>query len=171
MIENLLAILTNIHFQSTFFAYIIAQILKYCISILVYKFSDKEKRIVSNIKANSFAYYMVRNGGMPSSHCTSASALCASFALSKGVDSEAFYLALFFSAVLVSDAIGVRRQVGVIGEAMNTMVSKYNSQYLRSDQQENMLPHIKIIYGHTPSEAFVGVILGIVIAWLFSILY
>ncbi len=173
MIEGLLVLFTNIHFQTAFFAYVIAQILKYVISVILYKFSNREKKHMFDAKVNSntFASYIIRNGGMPSSHCASASALCISFVLSEGVTSSSFLVALFFTSVLVSDAIGVRRQVGIIGDAMNSIVSKHNQQCLQTDTPDNMLPHIKVIYGHTPSEAFVGVILGMIIAWLFSILY
>lgn len=170
VIQKLLQLFSNSIFQAGFYSYVISQIIKFIINVLMYKFAKEERR--ASLKAQQFdktlpAKILLRNGGMPSSHSCSASAVTMSIAFNEGVDSSSFLVALFFTCVLVSDAIGVRRQVGLLSEKFNQFIKLYYTNHKRELPDNKELTYsIDVVHGHTTSEVSVGVMLGMVIAWL-----
>ncbi len=109
------------------------------------------KIIISYFKKEKVEFSMAfSTGGMPSSHTAVVSALTTSIFMHEGV-STLFIASLFFSLVIMSDAIGVRMQVGKQAKALNKLLKT-------SDFNENS--------GHTPMQVLGGLIVGI----LFSVL-
>jgi acid phosphatase family membrane protein YuiD len=92
-----------------------------------------------------------KNGGMPSSHSTIVSALTMAILLKEGF-STAFFIAVVFSSIIISDAFRIRRNVGMQGEQLNILLKKSKEKT------------IDIVYGHTPSQVFAGIILGIIVS-------
>jgi acid phosphatase family membrane protein YuiD len=132
---------------ATFFSWLIAQIIKVVLGYV------KEKRF-------DFRWLM-RSGGMPSSHVALSMCLATSVGLYSGFDSGLFAVALAFTAITVFDAQGVRRHSGQQAKALNKILEDI---YSHKGLQEAPL---KQFIGHTPVEVYAGCALGVVIAILF----
>jgi acid phosphatase family membrane protein YuiD len=108
---------------------------------------------------------LFRAGGMPSSHSALVTAVAHSLGLFYGFDSPFFAIGLTLAMVVVYDATGIRRQAGKHAELINAMINDLASGHPLKEEQ------LREVLGHTPIEAFAGVVLGIVIAqlvWTFA---
>ncbi|MEW6566577.1 MAG: divergent PAP2 family protein [Chloroflexota bacterium] len=108
---------------------------------------------------------LLRAGGMPSSHSALVTAVAHAVGLTAGFDSPAFAVAVVVAMVVIYDATGIRRQAGLHAEIINAMVRNLVEGHpLRQEELREVL-------GHSPLEAVVGALLGIVVAqllfWLF----
>lgn len=131
---------------ATAIAWLVAQLLKVLIGLIeTKKFNFK---------------WLVRSGGMPSSHTALSMCLATSIGLYYGFDSGLFAIALGFAAITMFDAQGVRRHSGKQAEILNQIVGDI---YAHKGLQEKRL---KEFVGHTPVEVYAGGALGIVIAIL-----
>ena len=92
-------------------------------------------------------------GGMPSSHTTLVVALALSAGYAEGWMSTTFFIALGFASLFVRDAIGVRRTVDDLIKTVNQLIKE---KKIKGDI-------IRKIAGHTPVQAFVGGLIGIVV--------
>ncbi len=103
---------------------------------------------------------LLRAGGMPSSHSALVTAAAHGIGLTTGFDAPAFALAVVVAMVVIYDATGIRRQAGRHAEIINAMVRDLVEGHpLRQEQLREVL-------GHSPLEALVGALLGIVVAQL-----
>lgn len=93
------------------------------------------------------------SGNMPSAHGASVMAVVTVIALRDGVDSGLFGLAVLFAAIVMYDAIMVRRSSGEQGVALQQLIKEQKSQ----------IPMPRAAKGHTPVEVAVGALLGIII--------
>ena len=102
----------------------------------------------------------VETGGMPSSHAASVAALSTSVALHEGIRSPLFGVTLYFSAVVMYDAAGLRRAAGRQAVILNRLIDEH---FAHSDRDTQKLMEL---LGHTPFEVFVGAVLGAAAALL-----
>lgn len=93
------------------------------------------------------------SGNMPSAHTATVMALTVVIGLRDGIDSSIFALALLFTAVVMYDAVMVRRSSGEQGLAIHALIQEAKSKVL--------LP--RAAKGHTPLEVAAGGLLGIII--------
>jgi acid phosphatase family membrane protein YuiD len=101
---------------------------------------------------------LLRVGGMPSSHSALVTAAAHAIGLTAGFDSTLFALAVVLAMVVIYDATGIRRQAGRHAEIINAMVRDLVEGHpLRQEQLREVL-------GHSPLEALVGLLLGLLIA-------
>jgi len=108
---------------------------------------------------------LLRAGGMPSSHSALVSAAAHAIGLTEGFDSPIFALAIAIAMVVIYDATGIRRQAGRHAEIINAMVRDLVEGHpLRQEQLREVL-------GHSPFEAFVGLVMGILVAQLTIMLW
>ena len=108
---------------------------------------------------------LLRAGGMPSSHSALVSAAAHGIGLTAGFDSPIFALAIAVAMVVIYDAAGIRRQAGRHAEIINAMVRDLVEGHpLRQEQLREVL-------GHSPFEAFVGLVMGILVAQLTIMLW
>jgi uncharacterized protein len=121
-------------------AWLVAQLIKY---------------IVASVKARSprqlRQFYL--SGNMPSAHSATVIAVTTVIGLLDGVDTAVFGLALTFSAVVMYDAVTVRRSSGEQGAALLA--------YFKEVKSKIMLP--RVAKGHLPLEVAVGAALGVVV--------
>ena len=96
---------------------------------------------------------VVEDGGMPSSHSVFVFSLTTGMGLLEGWASSLFITCLVFSIIVVKDAMGVRRHVDILNDDLNLLISKSRVKMQKSD----------MITGHTPLEAIVGALVGIVL--------
>jgi acid phosphatase family membrane protein YuiD len=93
------------------------------------------------------------SGNMPSAHTASVVALTTLIALIDGVGSGLFGLAFLFAAIVMYDAVMVRRSSGEQGLAIQELIKLGKSKIA--------LP--RSAKGHTPTEVLAGLVLGIII--------
>lgn len=101
-------------------------------------------------------------GGMPSAHTAFVASLTTAIGIQEGIDSPSFAIAFILSGIIVRDAIGFRRYLGNHGHILNKLVQSLSEQ-LRSQFPQRLQERI----GHTPTEALVGGIIGIIVAVLY----
>lgn len=94
------------------------------------------------------------SGNMPSAHSATTVALATVVGLINGIDGPLFAIAGLFAAVVMYDAIMVRRSVGEQGIALQTLINLAKNQRI-------VIP--RAAKGHTPLEVLAGAILGLVI--------
>jgi acid phosphatase family membrane protein YuiD len=96
------------------------------------------------------------SGNMPSSHSATVAALLTVIALIDGVQSGLFGLATLFAAIVMYDAMMVRRSSGEQGEAIQALI--------REQKSKIRIP--RAARGHTPLEVLVGAILGVAMGYI-----
>ena len=102
-------------------------------------------------------------GGMPSAHSASVCGVTIALARSQGFASPLFALAFLMAAIVMYDAMGVRRQAGEHAKVINMIVRK-NKNYVTYMPKDK--DGLKEFLGHTPLEVMGGALLGILIAIL-----
>lgn len=101
---------------------------------------------------------LLRAGGMPSSHAALVTAATHGIGLTSGFDSDLFALGVVLAMIVIYDATGIRRQAGRHAEVINALMRDLlEGHQLRQDRLREVL-------GHSPLEAFVGMVLGLVVA-------
>lgn len=101
---------------------------------------------------------LFRAGGMPSSHSALVTSMAHGVGLFVGFGDPLFAIAVAFAMVVVYDATGIRRQAGMHAAVINTMIEDLASGHPLKEEQ------LREVLGHTPLEAFGGVVLGIATA-------
>ena len=153
--DTLRAFITNPIILSALTSMVLSQLIKACIAIL-----QMRKRGIKEILETLFW----RTGGMPSSHAAVVTSMTASVAFSEGLGSNLFAVSLLVALVVMRDAMGVRRAVGLQARVLN-ILGKHIGEKMDYDHH-----HLKEIRGHGPLEVVVGALLGIFIsaayAWL-----
>jgi acid phosphatase family membrane protein YuiD len=102
---------------------------------------------------------LLRAGGMPSSHSASVTAIAHGIGLTQGFDSPLFALAAVFAIVVIYDATGIRRQAGRHAEIINAIVRDMMEGHPLRRQR-----HLRVVLGHSPLEALVGMLVGLISA-------
>ncbi len=99
------------------------------------------------------------DGGMPSGHSATVTALTATAALECGLSSPAFAVSAVLAVVVMHDAMGVRQEAGKHAKALNELLEMLNS---------GAEPEIKLkeFLGHTPMQVLFGALLGLAVAVL-----
>ncbi len=120
--------------------WVIAQGLKYVFAVI-------KHRNLSQLRQ------LYLSGNMPSSHTATVVALATVIACTKGVDSAIFAVVALFAAIVMYDAMMVRRSSGEQGLAVQ--------QIIKSLKSDIRLP--RAAKGHTPGEVLVGALLGVAI--------
>lgn len=131
--------------QASLVAWAAAQIIKFLIE-LVWK-----RRL--NLRT------LTTMGGMPSSHSAAVSSLATGIAMKDGVGSTLFALALWFAAVTMYDAAGIRRAASIQARILNQIIDELFQGHPISDVK------LRELLGHTPVEVLAGMALGIVVAY------
>ena len=117
-------------------AWLVAQVVKTIIHAII------NKRIVWE--------RLVGDGGMPSGHSATVTAMCVMSALFYGLGS------------LCHDAMGVRQQAGKQAVVLNELIKSFEAL------QSNALPEVKLkeFVGHTPVQVIAGILIGAIDAVL-----
>ena len=101
------------------------------------------------------------DGGMPSSHSATVTAVAVMTGLRCGWDSPIFAIAAILAVIVMHDAMGVRQETGKQAKVINSMVELINSFGRGELTPEETL---KEFVGHTRRQVVVGAVLGGVIA-------
>lgn len=101
------------------------------------------------------------DGGMPSGHSATVTALAAAALLRYGAASFAFAVSAVLAAIVMHDAMGVRWQAGQHARTINELLLERNAA-----PPEEMLEEL---LGHTPLQVAAGALLGALVAILYSL--
>lgn len=133
---------------------------------------------------------LVGAGGMPSSHSAMTCSLAIAIARKMGFAAPEFALAVCFAAIVMYDAMGVRRAAGEQAKVLNKMIFEFPFFHLKPQTKEEPAPkepekdialldeesglpliakELKEFLGHTPTEVLGGCLLGILVAMLMPV--
>ena len=123
-------------------AWLLAQVTKTMIHAIIHKKMVWER--------------LVGDGGMPSGHSATVTAVCVMSALVYGLDSFQFAVSGILAIIVCHDAMGVRQQAGKHAMLLNELLKSFESL------TTNALPEVKLkeFVGHTPVQVLAGVLLG-----------
>lgn len=145
----------NFALESAIIANISAQLIKVPIRLI----TKKEWR----------PHLIFSTGGMPSSHSAFVTALATAIALVDGIKSTTFAIAFCFAAVVIFDAMGVRRHAGQHAAMLNRLLDDLMTKGDFSIfQNPNYQKRFKELLGHEPVETFCGTVYGIIIAFVYG---
>ncbi len=114
------------------------------IKILIYKFKHQQRFHLKDLFVT---------GGMPSSHSSLMVGLSTITFLTEG-STPLFFLTIALTAIILRDAMGVRRTAGEEGRTLNLLIKKLHP---------NVQP-VHYSLGHTPKQVLVGSVIGIISA-------
>ena len=106
------------------------------------------------------------DGGMPSAHSATVTAMVIATARSEGIHSAIFAVAAVVAIITMHDAMGVRHETGEQAKVLNQMIEEWidisekNAPFL-----QNM--HLKEMVGHTPLQVMAGMVVGVVVGFLY----
>ena len=143
--EHIIALLNNRFFVVPLASWGIAQILKVIINYCITKELNWER--------------LFGDGGMPSGHSATVTALATTAALEYGLSSPIFAVAAIFAVVVMHDAMGIRLEAGKHAKILNDLMDFVRSDLTADDKLKELL-------GHTPLQVCFGALLGLVIALL-----
>ena len=124
--------------------------------------SQLSKAIIHLIITKRFQWdRLFGDGGMPSSHSATVTAVAVMTGLRCGWDSPIFAIAAILAMIVMHDAMGVRQETGKQAKVINSMVELINSFGRGELTPEETL---KEFVGHTRRQVVVGAVLGGVIA-------
>jgi acid phosphatase family membrane protein YuiD len=108
----------------------------------------------------------ITSGGMPSSHSSGVASLTTAIGLQDGVQTTVFAISFVLGAIVMYDAMGIRRHAGEQAVILNQLVVQFNQfiKGLRDGIQLKGVPFqkkLKEILGHQPIEVMVGGLYGI----------
>ena len=104
---------------------------------------------------------LLGDGGMPSSHSATVTAVAVMTGLRCGWESPIFAIAAILALVVMHDAMGVRQETGKQARVINNMLELINSFGRGELTPEETL---KEFVGHTRRQVMIGALLGGVIA-------
>ncbi len=109
-------------------------------------------------------HLLFSSGGNPSSHTSAVTTLTLLLGTRYGFDSAYFTISIVFGAIVIIDALSVRREVGEHSKTLNDI---FTDTVLGKRLQEMMdIKLFKELIGHTGIEVFFGFLVGIIIAML-----
>lgn len=152
--EKIAGLFSNYVLNVSLLSWATAQVLKTILNFLKTKKFDPER--------------LVGAGGMPSAHSASMCSMTIGVAKTMGFTSPIFAVAFMVSAVVMYDAMGVRRAAGEHARIINLIVKKnpvQNGQSYFSAKKDQL----KEFLGHTPLEVLGGAMLGILIAMIIPV--
>ena len=102
---------------------------------------------------------LLRAGGMPSSHSALVTAAAHGIGLTSGFDTPLFAIAVALAMIVIYDATGIRRQAGQHAKIINAIIKDFLEGHPARSQEK-----LREVLGHSPLEAFIGTVLGILVA-------
>lgn len=119
------------------------------------------KVILELIKTGRFNFLkLFDNGGMPSSHTALVTTLTVGVGLYTGIDSSIFSVTLVFSLYFIFEAAGLRQEVGKQARVLNDLVDELRATHSFDRSR------LKELVGHTWGEVGVGMVLGLLVAYV-----
>ena len=115
------------------------------------------------------------DGGMPSGHSATVSAMAMMALLHYGVGSFEFAISAMLAIIVMHDAMGVRLETGRQAEVINELtvlieeiIDDFNNEDTLEKKFQKVFSEDKLkeYVGHTPIQVAAGCVLGLLIGWL-----
>lgn len=115
------------------------------------------------------------DGGMPSGHSATVSAMVMMTLLHYGIGSFEFAITTMLAIIVMHDAMGVRLETGRQAEVINELtalfeevVDEFNAEETLEKKFQKVFSEDKLkeYVGHTPIQVIAGCILGLLVGWL-----
>ena len=124
-------------------AWAAAQVLKFIIYLALNRSIDWDR--------------LLGDGGMPSGHSATVTALAVTSGVEYGCGSPIFAVCVILAIIVMRDAMGVRREAGRHAKAINELLEMLSSEQEPEAKLEEFL-------GHSPLQVCCGALLGLAIA-------
>ena len=135
------------------FAWLVAQLMKTLINGIVNKSFSPER--------------LWGDGGMPSGHSATVTALALMCGFSEGFGSTYFAIAMLLAIIVMHDALGVRRETGKQAVSIIKMAEMLNEYFAEKDE-EIKTDKLKVLVGHTPLQVVCGALYLLVFKGIFG---
>ena len=126
------------------------------IGLMSWLLAQSTKYLLSTTKkkdwADSSRLYL--SGGMPSAHSATTVSMLTAIAINEGLDSSVFAVMAILTAIVLYDAMMVRRSSGEQGEAIIALLK----------EQKSTVKKPFVAKGHSLAEVAVGSVLGFLVA-------
>lgn len=119
-------------------------------------------KVLIEAARGQFSWENLNNyGGMPSSHAALVTSLVFVLVYQKGgFDAGAVAVAVILLIIVLRDAVGFRRQLGVHAKMINKLIKDLP----RAKEYKYPVLHERL--GHTPTEVLAGVVVGVILSYL-----
>ena len=154
--EHILDIFNNHILIASTFSWLVCQILKFILTAVIEKKIRFER--------------LVGDGGMPSGHSATVTAMTVMTGYLYGLDDPVFAIAMLLAIIVMHDATGVRREAGKHAITLLQIIDAFNEVVSEKDkftQQEKL----KTFVGHTPVQVFFGAITGILTSIIYILVF
>jgi Uncharacterized protein conserved in bacteria len=148
--EIIKAILSNKILIAGALGWASAQVLKTIVHIIVNKKLALER--------------LIGDGGMPSAHSATVTAVAVTTGLECGFDSPFFAIAAILAIIVMHDAKGVRWEAGKQAQVLNELIEVFQKL---GDTSLSAEVKLKEFVGHTPIQVFAGFLWGLIVALVF----
>ena len=142
---NVLQIFDNHLLVNSLIAWAVAQIIKTLIYAAIHRKLDFQR--------------LFGDGGMPSGHSATVTAMATTSAIEYGLASPVFAITAILGIIVMHDAIGVRREAGKHAKILNHLLLSLSQDTPSEDVLKEFL-------GHTPLQVCFGALLGFGVAML-----
>lgn len=141
--SRLAELFTNPFLIAGLSSWLLAQIMKTFIFLIINKKWDMSR--------------MFGDGGMPSGHSATVTAMACLIGLVNGPGSVEFAISFILAIIVCHDATGVRRETEKQAFIIDELVKAFE------ELGEEKLPEVKLkkFVGHTPIQVLAGILLGI----------
>jgi acid phosphatase family membrane protein YuiD len=128
-------------------SWLIAQVLKTILHLIIYKKLNFER--------------LFGDGGMPSGHSATVASLATICGLSVGFASVEFAITAILAIIVCHDATGVRRETGKHAQVLNELLQSLETG--KPIDLKALIGHtdLKELVGHTPLQVLAGILIGI----------
>ena len=152
---GILGILSNDVLIVSLAGWLIAQIAKIVINAIVNKKLDLER--------------LFGDGGMPSGHSATVTAMALMTGLRVGFNSPIFGITMVFAIIVMHDATGVRQEAGKHARSIIELTDMFN-EYLIEHDEKVKLEKLKTLVGHTPLQVLCGAGVGILVVVVYLLI-
>ena len=111
---------------------------------------------------------MIGDGGMPSAHSATVTAVAAMTGLTGGFGSSLFAVACIVAIIVMHDAMGVRLETGKQAKILNEMITLLEAL---GQSKLSMEKKLKEFVGYTPTQVMAGMLLGIAVAAIYYFVF
>ena len=103
------------------------------------------------------------DGGMPSGHSATVSAMAMMAFRMYGASSFEFAISCMLAIIVMHDAMGVRLETGKQAKVINEMMELFmKKEYVKAFSEDKLEEFV----GHTPIQVIAGCLLGLLVGWI-----
>lgn len=134
--------------------------------IIAWAVAQAVKTILFTIVNRKFdASRIFGDGGFPSGHSATVTAVAISSAILYGAGSFQFAISCILAIIVMHDATGVRLETGKQAKIINDIIDFFNMDGKDLTDEEKL----KELVGHTPTQVAAGFLLGVIVAVLVTL--